>query len=50
MQDSNQPDQEETKRQQFIASKEAEIQKITSDYEHHLAKQIIKNNYLNLIK
>lgn len=27
MQDSNQPDQEETKRQQFIASKEAEIQK-----------------------
>lgn len=30
--------------------KQAEIQKVTTDYEHHLAKQIIKNNYLNLLK
>jgi len=30
--------------------KEAEIQKATTEYEHHIAKQIIKNNYLNLIK
>jgi hypothetical protein len=30
--------------------KEAEIQRITNDYEHHISKQIIKNNYLNLIK
>jgi UDP-N-acetylglucosamine 2-epimerase len=30
--------------------KEAEIQRVTSEYELHLAKQIIKNNYLNLIK
>jgi heme oxygenase len=30
--------------------KEAEIQKFTNDYEVHLSKQIIKNNYLNLIK
>lgn len=30
--------------------KEAEIQKVTTEYEHHIAKQIIKNNYLNLIK
>jgi hypothetical protein len=30
--------------------KESEIQRITNDYEHHLSKQIIKNNYLNLLK
>jgi hypothetical protein len=30
--------------------KEAEIQRVTNDYEHHISKQIIKNNYLNLIK
>lgn len=30
--------------------KEAEIQRVTTEYEHHIAKQIIKNNYLNLIK
>jgi hypothetical protein len=30
--------------------KEAEIQSVTNDYEHHISKQIIKNNYLNLIK
>jgi heme oxygenase len=30
--------------------KEADIQRITNDYELHLSKQIIKNNYLNLIK
>lgn len=30
--------------------KEVEIQKVTTEYEHHLSKQIIKNNYLNLIK
>jgi len=30
--------------------KEADIQSVTNDYELHLSKQIIKNNYLNLIK
>ena len=30
--------------------KEAEIQSVTNDYEHHISKQIIKNNYLNLNK